>query len=332
MHHGNILMLGDINIDTVWPVSEIPIPGRDGLVDVVKVEIGGTVVNSAIMLNNLGQKTALLGCVGSDVWAEQVTQKLAGTRIDMSHVCVDPRATTGLTFIIVTDDGERTMFSHRGANVQLKTQDIDEETIKEASFLHISGYALLEEPQRSAVWRAVEMAKSSNVPISLDTGLEPAIKNPEDLRNLLGDLSICISGPEEIAELLGSSSAEEAADMLLSAGVELAAIKLGKNGSLVANGKEQFMCSSFPVDAVDTTGAGDSFSAGLLYGWKNDFSLSATTVLANALGALAASVYGAGFSLPSRQKVINFLKDQPGQPVGTKEEAIIEVINKLKNI
>jgi ribokinase len=332
MQRGNILMLGDINIDTVWPVPEFPIPGRDGLVDDVKVEIGGAVVNSAILLNNLGQPTSLLGCVGSDVWAERINRKLAGTQIDLSCLHVDPQATTGLTFIIVTKDGERTMFSHRGANIELRAQDIDEETFKKVSILHISGYSLLEEPQRSAVWRAVELAKNSNIPISLDTGLEPAIKNPKDLRKLLGMLSICISGPEEITELLGSSSTEEAADLLLSAGVQLAAIKLGKNGSLVSNGKEKFMCPSFPVDAVDTTGAGDSYSAGLLYGWENNLSLAACTVLANALGALAASVYGAGFSLPDRQKVVDFLISQQGQPEGKKEDAISEVINNLKKI
>lgn len=326
-----ILMLGDINIDTVWPVSEFPAPGRDGLTETVKVEMGGAVINSAIVLDNLGQRTSLLGCVGKDVWAEQMTRELAQTNINQKHVYVKPESTTGLTFIIVTPDGERTMFSYRGANIQLEIQDIDEDAFKDIGILHISGYALLKPPQKNAVWRAVELAKNHNVQICLDTGLEPAIQNPKDLRRLLGELTLCISGPQEISILLGSTSPQEAADLLLSSGVQLAAIKLGEKGSFVADDKGRFFCPSFPVDAVDTTGAGDSFTAGVLYGWTHGLSLPASAVLASALGALAASAYGAGFSLPDRKHVVDFLRSRQGESETVVRNGIEEVIADLEN-
>ena len=326
-----ILMLGDINIDTVWPVSEFPTPGRDGLTETVKVEMGGAVINSAIVLDNLGQRTSLLGCVGKDVWAEQMTRELAQTNINQKHVYVKPESTTGLTFIIVTPDGERTMFSYRGANIQLEIQDIDEDAFKDVGILHISGYALLKPPQKNAVWRAVDLAKNHNVQICLDTGLEPAIQNPKDLRRLLGELTLCISGPQEISILLGSTSPEEAADLLLSSGVQLAAIKLGEKGSFVADDKGRFFCPSFPVDAVDTTGAGDSFTAGVLYGWTHGLSLPASAVLASALGALAASAYGAGFSLPDRKHVVDFLRSRQGESETVVRNGIEEVIADLEN-
>jgi ribokinase len=312
MSSGEILMLGDINIDTVWPVSEFPTPGRDGLTETVK-------------------RTGLLGCVGKDVWAEQITKKLAQTTINLKYINIKPESTTGLTFIIVTPDGERTMFSHRGANIQLEIQDIDEDAFKDAALLHISGYALLESPQKNAVWSAVELAKKHNVQISLDTGLEPAIKNPKDLRRLLHELTICISGPQEISELLDSTSPEEAADLLLSSGIRLAAIKLGEKGSFIADEKDQFFCPSFHVDAVDTTGAGDSFTAGLLYGWAHGLSLPASAVLASVLGALAASVYGAGFSLPDKQCVLGFLRSIQSESAAVLLDGIEEVIADLGN-
>jgi len=289
------------------------------------------VINSAIVLDNLGQRTGLLGCVGKDVWAEQMTRELAKTNINQKHVYVKPENITGLTFIIVTPDGERTMFSYRGANIQLEIQDIDEDAFKGIGMLHISGYALLKPPQKNAVWHAVELAKKYNAQICLDTGLEPAIKNPRDLRRLLGELTICISGPKEISILLGSTSPEEAADLLLSSGVQLAAIKLGEKGSFVADDKGRFFCPSFPVDAVDTTGAGDSFTAGLLYGWTHGLSLPASAVLASALGALAASVYGAGFSLPDKQRVVDFLRSRQGNSETALHNGIEEVIADLEN-
>lgn len=332
MRDKKIVMLGDINIDTIWPVSEFPIPGHDGLVDDVKIEIGGAVVNSAIMLNNLQFPTTLLSRVGHDIWAEWIKRKLAGTLIDLTHLNHDEKIATGLTFVIVTDDGERTMFSHRGANVQFSSEDIDEQLIRNASILHISGYALMQKPQRNAVRCAVEIAKNNGVPISLDTGLEPALKIPECLRNLLSELTICISGPEEIAELLGSRSTEEAAELLITAGVKLAALKLGSKGSFLSNGREQFICPPFPVTAVDTTGAGDSFSAGILYSWAKGLSLPATAVLANALGALTASVYGAGFSVPDKKTVTEFLISQLKSSNLKLDEPINQVINAIQNI
>ena len=331
MNSGEILLLGDINIDTVWPVSEFPTPGRDGLTETVTVEMGGAIVNSAIVLDNLGQRTGLLGCIGKDVWAEQMTQELTQTNINQKYVRVKPERTTGLTFIIVTPDGERTMFSHRGVNIQLEIQDIDEDAIKDAAILHISGYALLESPQKNAVWRAVELAKKHNVQISLDTGLEPVIQRQKDMRRLLRELSICISGPQEISVLLNSTSPEEAADLLISSGIQLAAIKLGEKGSFVADKKDQFFCPCFSVDTVDTTGAGDSFTAGLLYGWTRGLSLPASAVLASALGALAASVYGAGFSLPGKQGVLDFLRSTQSESAVALRNGVEEVIADLVN-
>ena len=307
MSKGEILLLGDINIDTVWPVSEFPVPGRDGLVKTLTVEIGGAVVNSAIILDNLDQKVALLGSTGSDLWAEYAMRELAQTKINLIHLKLKSNSTTGLTFIIDTPDGERTMFSNRGANTQLEARDIEEDAFKNASILHISGYALLESPQKDAVWRAVELATKNNVKICLDTGLEPVIQKPKELRRLLPLLSICISGLQEAEVLLNCDSPEEAADALVSMGIQLAAIKLGKNGCLLADGKQQCLFPAFPVKAVDSTGAGDSFTAGLLFSWMRGLSLPAAATLANALGALATMVYGAGCALPQRNRVLEFL-------------------------
>lgn len=305
---GKVLLLGDINIDTFWPVEEFPVPGRDGLVDKVAFEIGGAVVNTAVLLDRLGVQTRLLGCVGEDLWAENILAGLRKTGIDTGSIQKYSNSITGINFTIVTPDGERTMFTHRGANIQLAPENLKEEDFRSASLLHISGYALLETPQRDAVWRAVELAKALGVPISLDSGLEPVMKNPDDFRRLFRELTICISGPEEIRFLYGADSPETAAESLVQAGIQLAAIKLGMNGSVSAKEGEKLFIPCFQVKTVDSTGAGDSFSAGFLYGWLNDLSLAATGTLASALGAIATTVFGAGLAQPQRQDIIHFLQ------------------------
>ncbi len=330
MSSGEILLFGDINIDTIWPVSEFPTPGRDAYAESVSVGIGGAVVNTAIVLDKLGQRTGLLSCVGKDIWAEKAAETLNETSINQAYLSVKPECTTGLIFLIVTPDGERTMYSCRGANIHFEIADVDEDAFKNAGMLHISGYALVESPQKDAVWRAVELAKKYHVPISLDTGLDPAIHNPKDLCRLLPELTICVTGPKETAELFNLSAPEEAADHLLSLGVKLVAIKLGEKGSYVADDKEKYYCPPFHVNAVDTTGAGDSFTAGLIYGWTKGMSLPATAITGSALGALAAMVYGAGLALPGKQKVLEFLKSTAFETAKMKRETLEEVISVLE--
>ncbi len=308
MSSGEILLFGDINIDTVWPVSEFPVPGRDAYAKSVSVGIGGAVVNTAIVLDKLGQPSGLMGCVGEDIWAQKMAETLDKTGINQAYISAKPDCTTGLIFLIITPDGERTMYSCRGANTQYEAADVDEAAFINAGLLHISGYALVESPQREAAWRAVDLAEKYHIPISLDTGLDPTIHNPADLRRLLPKLTVCITGLKETNELFQLSEPEAAAAHLLALGAKLVAIKLGEKGSYVADAHEKYFCPPFTVKAVDTTGAGDSYTAGLIYGWARGMSLRAAALMGNALGALAASVYGAGAALPGKRQLLDLLK------------------------
>ena len=316
-----VIMLGDINVDNIWPVPAIPQPGRDGLVDSVKMKSGGAILNSSIVLDRLGVQTVLLGCVGEDIWADYLRRALAETQIDLSALQTSSKENSGLDFILVTPDGERTMFGYRGANRWLDPQKITPALFQDAGMLHISGYALLEAPQSDAALRAVGYASQRNIPVSIDTGLEPVMRNKAGFLEILPALAICISGVEEVDQLLGAGSPQEAAEKLIAAGVGLAAIKLGREGSLLMRKGERMRCQSFAVDVVDTTGAGDAFSAGLVYGYLQGLSLGASGMLASALGALAAMVDGAGFSLADKETLVAFLKEAQW-PEGVDEETL----------
>ena len=125
--------------------------------------------------------------------------------------------------------------------------------------LHISGYSIMVPPQREAVWRALELADRYLVPVSLDTGLEPALLNPDELRRLIERVDICVTGLKETGQLYGLRDMEKAAEHLRSLGIKLAAIKLGKDGCYLLRGNESFFCPAFTVDVVDTTGRGRFF-------------------------------------------------------------------------
>ena len=331
MTDGEILLMGDLNIDTVLPVPEFPVPGRDGLASQMNVAIGGAVVNTAFVLDNLSQKTALLGCVGEDVWADKIRQDLVKTKISTKDIVSKAEYASGLTFIIVTPDGERTMFSYRGANTRLSPEDIQESIFQNAGMLHLSGYAFLESPQKESAWAAVKLARENHIPVSLDTGLDPVVRNPDDLQRLLSELTICITGKQEISVLFKGKTLDEAAEEMISKGIQIVAVKMGERGCVVYSPEEKFTYPSFSINVVDTTGAGDSFTAGLLYCWMKKLGLQASTILASALGALAATVYGAGSSLPRKQELVDFLESEKSKSNSMEQKAIEEVLSVLKS-
>ena len=332
MRSGEVLMLGDINIDTVWPVDKLPGPGHDAYVNALQIGLGGAVLNTAIVLDRLGQAAAMLSCMGEDLWAEQALVLMRQTGVNQDYIRMRPELASGLIFLAVTPDGERTMYSFRGANTQFAPEDLPVQAFQAASILHISGYSLLETPQKDAVWAAVELAKANGVAVSLDTGLEPALLTRAELCRLIEKADICVTGPKEMKELYGVSSPEEAVIKLLSLGVRLAAVKLGESGSLVADVQGSVFCPAFSVEVVDTTGAGDSFSAGLLFGWIHGLSLAASAVLASALGALATTVYGAGLSLPGKKAVLELLKDRQAAVPAELQVGLAELIDHLEKI
>jgi ribokinase len=294
--------LGDINVDIIASVSCYPSPGGDGLAEWVEVQSGGSAANTATVLANFGVNVGIIGRVGRDVFAAQALASLTGAGVDLSCIQLDDEVATGMMFIPVTPDGERTMFGYRGANPRLDPGLLNEGYIAQADVFHLSGYALLAEPQGSAARRAVEMAHRAGVAVSLDVGLEAASRATEEVKTLLPLVDLIFPGRTEAEHLTGHGDVREAVRALLEYGTETVALKLGRQGCTVGSEGEIFSVPTFDVEVQDTTGAGDSFDAGFILGrlWALDPRESA--ILANALGALAASAVGAGDALPGPEK------------------------------
>ena len=305
-----VVLIGDINIDVLMSIPHYPDPGEDAMAEGVTLRPGGSVANTAIVLSKLGMKAQMIARTGEDLWAELALAAIASQGVDTSLIHRDPTRTTGFIFIPVTEDGERTMFSYRGANVHLRPEDLREGLFEDIQLLHISGYNFLVSPQREATLLAVARAVANGIPLSLDIGVEPAREAREDLLELMPRLSLCVLGGEEARALLGTATPQDAAANLLGRGVRRVGYKLGSAGCLVADSSSEHLLPGFEVDTVDTTGAGDAFCAGFIYAWMKGFALPATGILANAMGALATSVWGAGPALLGRSEAIDLLQQQ----------------------
>ena len=325
----SILVLGDINVDVLMDVPAYPPPGGEAVTERFITRLGGSAANAAVVLSRLGLEARMLGRVGNDAWGQMALDDLARTGVSLELVQRDAAAATGMMFTVVTPDGERTMFGQRGANTRTDPEAISMDILRQADLLYISGYALLEAPQRDAAARAVDLAARMRLPIVLDTAYMPALKIPQVMRPLLPDLEACLLGLPEAWAMLGAAEPQAAAAALLSAGVRLAAVKLGAQGCLLADASSAHLIPAFTVEVVDTTGAGDAFTAGLIYGRLHGLSLPALGTLANALGGLAAGVHGAGTALPGKADVVRFLQFHLAFASGDRSRSIAEAMQSL---
>lgn len=308
-----LLLVGDINVDTTQNIHKYPAPGGDAFADHISTQPGGGIVNSAASLAGLGESVALMAAVGQDVWAEMVLKPLQELGVDVSRVVHVPDAGTGLIFIPIAD-GERTMFSYRGANRFLQPDWVTPQTLQGISLLQLSGYAYMEQPQRDAAKKVVRLARQAGIPVSIDIALEPVLRQREELLGLLPELAVCILGQEEAVALGSGNTPDACVDFLLAAGVEWVGLKLGRKGALLATAHERKRFPIFEVQTVDTTGAGDSFSAGLIYAYHHQLNLETAAALASALGALATTVYGGGLNLDWRPRLTAFLQERLHSP------------------
>ncbi len=314
MKRPRVALLGDLNIDAVLKIPRFPQPGWDGLAESAAVQIGGTVVNTAVVLRALGVDCSLLGGVGDDLWAGYLRQNLQSIDVDLGGVATINGVMTGLTFVTVTPDGERTMFSYRGANVAYSPCHLDLSILDTVDLLHLSGYALLKPPQREAALAALARAEALRVPICLDSGLQPVMEMPRVFEQVLPKITVGIMGLSEAAHLSGHQHPERVLAWMLDLGMEWAVLKLGAEGCWLAERSQMFRLPGFPARVVDTTGAGDSFTAGIICGYLWQCGLAPTAILANALGALATQVYGAGLALPGRATLRSYLQDLASRP------------------
>jgi ribokinase len=327
------LALGDVNVDVIAHFPQFPDQGKDALADSSETHFGGSAANTAVALSRMGIATGLVARVGCDLWAERAESYLRTEGVDLAGLQRDPTVMTGLMYIIVTQDGERTILGYRGANVCTDATQIDKEQFGSAHVFHLSGYSLLTEPQRSAALQALEIASRNGLTITVDPGTTVPRAALDQVRILLPRIHILLPNLAEAQQLTGRSAPEDCARALLGEGIKAVAVKLGQDGCLVGDNERLVRVPPFPVQTRDSTGAGDSFAAGLIVGYLGGLSLESAGVLGNALGARAASRVGGGAARLHAREILALLQKQRRTSSHTSSaEAIRPAIGLLKSL
>lgn len=279
---------------------------------------GGAPGNVCVALNRLGSDSAFVGKVGTDMHGDYLRKVLDQEGVDTSNLISDDDYFTTLAFVTLEDGERKFSFARKpGADTQIRFEEIDPELIKNARIFHVGSLSLTDEPARDATNRAVKLARDNGVLVSYDPNYRASLwpseeKAIEEMRSLLPLADIVKISDEEIELITDTKDLDEAVKRLHDQGVSLVVITLGANGALASNGKNKVIVEGFKSNVVDTTGAGDSFLAGILHqivqrgvalDQLSEKDLEEAVRYANATAALTVQKLGAIPALPTDEQV-----------------------------
>lgn len=310
---GQVIAIGDALVDLIIKVSRYPPRGGNVWGSAIEMRPGGTVANFAVGLARLGVPVAFLGKVGDDAYGQFLLGDLQGEGIDTNHTLVEGPAHTGVVFIPVDAEGERTFFAcaKGAAHTRLRPREVDPEVVAGAQWLHATGVCLAEGSSREAILKAMGLAKGVGVPISFDPNLrlEGGLFS-NGLREALEEAfhlaEVVLVSNEELDLLSEAEGIEGRAREILEKGTEIVVVKCGEEGAVGLSRDRRVVVPAFSVTVVDTTGAGDAFDAGFVAGRLQGLDEAETIRYANAVAALKIMGIGAR-ALPRANDVDRFL-------------------------
>ncbi len=314
--HQQIISFGELLIDFVPTVNGVSLAEAPAF----KKAPGGAPANVAAGLAKLGHNVAFLGKVGDDEFGRMLAGVIADVGVDTSMMSFDTKARTALAFVTLKDNGEREFmfYRHPSADMLLTEEEVDMERVRNASMLTYGSISLIAEPTRSTTLRILEEAKNGAVFRVYDPNLrlplwESAKAAKAGILSIWETADVIKISDEELEFLTGENSDSSAKSLMLDS-LKLLLVTEGPKGARYYTPDFQGNVDGVQVDAIDTTGAGDAFVAGLLSKLdqnqailQNEAALVQAIRFANAAGALTATGRGAIPSLPTRQQVEKLL-------------------------
>jgi len=313
----DITAFGDLLIDYT-PAGKSP----SGM-ELFEQNPGGAPANVLACASRLGHKTAFIGKIGVDLQGEFLRKTLQAANINTDGLISDENYFTTLAFVGLLENGERSFSFARkpGADTKISKEDVNPTIIRNSRIFHFGSLSLTDSSARETTYFALEEAKKANCIISYDPNYRPLLwKNKElakeQMRAVLPYVDIIKLSDEETELLTDHDDPRTAAEYLIDNGIKLAAVTLGKHGVLIATKDGCETVPGFPVDAIDTTGAGDAFWGAFLYSIgaldETIGELQFSKVLeiakfANAAAALCVTKRGAIPAMPQLKDIVTLL-------------------------
>jgi len=311
MERFDVVCIGVALIDLpLGPVDEQLFRRETTMVGRIRLTTGGDALNEAVVLARLGKKTALIGHIGMDLPGDAIVKRCRGEGVDASRLRIDPDAETRINVVVIGKDGQRHFIKTQSAvSSSFGPDEIDYDLIRQARAVSLASIFCSKLRNPVTIEKILRTASECGVLTFADMVPMTGGETIEDIKEALPLLDYFIPNREEAAMLTGLQEPDEMADCLLQYGVKNVIIKLGREGCLIKNSRDRLLVPAFPVKAIDTTGAGDNFTAGFISAVLDGMDLGVCGSFANAVAAISTETVGAVGGVKSRLQVDAFLAE-----------------------
>ena len=301
----DVVGLGLATLDVLVRHKDMPTWQKGTRLNAIGFDGGGWVATAMVAAARLGARVGYIGTAGTDTAAELKLQSMVDCGIDLSHLVRRPGPDDAVVLVHVhSETGER-VFSvmQEGPKSPLDADEIDQDDITSAAYLHLDGF------HPKAELQAARWMKDAGKTVVMDGG---AADRPvsEYRRALIPYVDVLITGEGFAAALTGSDDIWEAGGAILEMGPRVFVETVGNRGCYTVTEQECFHTPAFPVDVVDTTGAGDVFHGAYIVGLLRGWDLAQTAFFSSAVSALKCMRLGGRIGIPSFEETLAFLQER----------------------
>lgn len=289
----DVIGFGALNVDKLYRVERIASAGEESFITGYDEAPGGSAANTVVGLARLGVNVGYVGKVGNDSEGDLLLQDFSDEGVDTDGVVVSQEGRSGVVMGFIDPRGERTLYVDPGVNDTLGFEEIDLEYVSNAEYIHVTSF-VGEKPFEA---QKQTLKRLKNIKLSFDPGEIYVRRGLTAMMPLLKESYVVLPNENEIRLLTGNNY-EQGAKALIDEGVQVVAVKLGDKGCYVTDGAEDYLIESYEVKVVDTTGAGDAFCAGFLYGLAKERDLYTCGRLGNFTASRKIGDVGARLGLP----------------------------------
>jgi len=293
----DVICFGALNVDKLYKVDRIALADEESEILDFKEYPGGSAANTAVGLARLGVKTGFIGKVAADMEGKLLIRAFIDEGVNTDGIIIS-KGRSGTVIGFVDKKGERALYVDPGVNNSLEFHEIDLDYVSQADLLHLTSF--VGETSFQSQKKLVEAIPE--ISVTIDPGMIYARKGLAELKPLI-ERCLAFFPNEHELKLLTGKDYRKGAETLLEEGVKIVAVKLGAQGCYVTDGEEEHLIEPFKVKVVDSTGAGDAFCAGFIYGMIRNKTLRECGVLGNFVASRTLTKMGARNGLPTREEL-----------------------------
>jgi ribokinase len=296
----DVIGFGALNVDKLYRVNRIAREGEESFIISMNELAGGSAANTVVGLARLGARTGFIGKVAQDDEGQLLLADFKREGVNTDGMVIAKRGNSGTVSAFVDKKGERALYVHRSVNDTLVFEEISLEYARQTEFLHLTS---MDEKPFEAQKRLTQ--ELSHFKVSLDPGEIYAGKGLAKLKPIIKRCFVVMPSESEV-KLLTGKGWKEGAKQLLNEGACIVGVKLGKEGCFITDGNQNHMVPPYKAKVVDTTGAGDAWNAGFLYGLVRKKDLYECGRLGNLVASKCIAKVGARQGLPRAQELKGF--------------------------